>query len=45
MSPRTLKNVDYFQSYLKCKKNIEILTFLQYLLQNITKRFHYELIL
>ena len=45
MSPRTLKNVDYFKSYLKFKKTLKFGLYLQYLLQNLTKRLHSELIL
>ena len=37
---RTLKNDDYFQSYLKCKKTLKFRLFLQYLLQNLTKLLH-----
>ena len=37
ISPRTLKNVEYFESYLKFKKTLKFGLFLQYLLQNLTK--------
>ena len=40
MSPRTLKNVDYFESYLKFNKVLK-----SWLLQNLTKRIHDGLIL
>ena len=41
----TFKNVDYFESYLKFKKTLKFGLFLQYLLQNLMKRLHPELIL
>ena len=45
MSPRTLKNVAYFESYLKFNKTLKFRLFLQNLLQNLTKRLHSGLIL
>ena len=45
MSPRTLKNVDYFESYLKFKKTLKFELFVQQLLQNLTKRLYSGIIL
>ena len=45
MSPKTLKNVDYFERYLKFKKTLKFELFLQYLLINWTNSFHPGLIL
>ena len=35
ISPRTLKHVDYFESYLKFQKTLKFLLILKYLLQNL----------
>ena len=39
MSTRTLKNIDYFRSYLKFRKTLKFGFFLQELLQNLFSSF------